>query len=96
MTTVGGQPGNENGRGKNRTRHALMRALARRKGSVRAGLDEVADEVAKLAAKGERWAVEFVRDTVDGKPVQAISGPGGTPLSVVTRIELVPLGDGKS
>lgn len=94
MTTVGGQPGNTNGQGKNKMRRGMLRALARQSGTVGKGFDEVCDAVAKKAKSGERWAVEFLRDTVDGKPVQAISGPDGGPV-VVTRIELVPLGDGK-
>lgn len=29
-----------------------------------------------LAESGERWAAEYIRDTVDGKPIQAIEHSG--------------------
>ena len=47
---------------------------------VRAGIEQVLD----LCASGERWALELVRDTLDGKPAQAIeaSDADGNPLAV--------------
>jgi hypothetical protein len=44
-----------------------------------------------LAEGGEKWAVEFVRDTTDGKPTQAIVGgdEDDNPISLVTRVRLL-------
>ena len=36
---------------------------------LRAGIEKMLDE----CAKGERWALELVRDTLDGKPKQPIA-----------------------
>ena len=36
---------------------------------VRAGIERVLD----LCAAGERWALEIVRDTLDGRPAQSIT-----------------------
>lgn len=35
-------------------------------------LRKMADKVRDLAVEGERWAVELIRDTLDGKPAQQI------------------------
>jgi hypothetical protein len=52
-----------------------MRALARKSGSVDAGLDAAADKLAKLAIDdGDKWALEEIGDRLDGKPAQAIIG----------------------
>jgi hypothetical protein len=47
---------------------------------VRAGIEVVLN----LCATGERWALELVRDTLDGKPVSQIEAhdADGTPLAV--------------
>lgn len=47
---------------------------------VRQGIETVLD----LCAIGERWALELVRDTLDGKPVSQIEAhdADGTPLAV--------------
>lgn len=39
---------------------------------LREGVEQLLDNV----AKGERWALEFVRDTIDGKPTQKVIGSG--------------------
>jgi len=51
----------------------------------------MAENVWDLAEKGERWAVEFIRDTLDGKPKQQIeqSGPDGGPIAHSMTVELV-------
>jgi hypothetical protein len=38
------------------------------------GMRKVAASIWDEAEKGERWAAEFIRDTIDGKPVQAVEG----------------------
>ena len=35
-------------------------------------LRDMCDTVKELARTGERWACEFIRDTLDGKPAQQI------------------------
>ena len=52
-----------------------MRALARKSGSVEAGLDAAADKLAVLAIDdGDKWALEEIGNRLDGKPAQAIIG----------------------
>lgn len=41
------------------------------------------------AADGDLRCVEFIRDTFDGKPAQAIIGEEDNPLKLITRIERV-------
>lgn len=69
-----------------------MRALARKSGSVEAGLDAAADKLAMMAIDdGDRWALEEIGDRVDGKPAQALIHQGdedGGPVKV-ERIERV-------
>ena len=54
------------------------------------GVRKMAAKVWDLAENGERWAVEFIRDTVDGKPTQAldISGALDTAPNRLTDEEL--------
>ena len=66
---------------------------------VRRGIEQVLD----LCANGERWALELVRDTLDGKPVSQIeaSDGDGNPLAIALvaynpaqlRAEAVPTAD---
>jgi len=54
-----------------------MRALARKSGSVDAGLDAAADKLASLAIDdGDKWALEEIGDRLDGKPSQAVTHQG--------------------
>lgn len=39
---------------------------------LREGVEKLLDNV----AQGERWALEFVRDSIDGKPKQQVVGSG--------------------
>ena len=51
------------------------------------GLRKIVSSVIDLAEGGDMKAVEFIRDTIDGKPTQAIAGDDeGDPISVVTKI----------
>lgn len=92
-----GQSGNPNGRPKKAklTFDALMIELKSRENQgTKAdpkGLRKIVGKVVDLAEGGERWAAEFIRDTIDGKPTQAIVGgdEDDNPLSIVTRIRLL-------
>ena len=46
----------------------------REKDGDKRGMRAVAVKIWDEAEKGERWAAEFIRDTIDGKPVQAVEG----------------------
>jgi len=70
-----------------------MRALARKSGSVDAGLDAAADKLATLALEGDKWALDHIADRLDGKPAQAIVGDDDLPPVRVSRVELVSLDD---
>lgn len=68
-----GQSGNPGGINPSKPVHdALKRASAQDPKRVRA----MVESILTLASGGERWACEFVRDTLDGKPAQAITGAG--------------------
>jgi hypothetical protein len=50
-------------------------------------LRKIVGKVVDLAEGGERWAAEFIRDTIDGKPTQAIAGDDeADPITVVSKI----------
>lgn len=67
--------GNKNsGRKDKLTMQALtMEMKDREKGEDSKGMRRVASKVWDLAEDGERWAVEFIRDTLDGKPAQQVN-----------------------
>jgi len=66
----GGAPAKNDNAGKRRLfERTVLRALTQDDG-VR--LRAAAERLLDLAASGERWAVECLRDTLDGKPKQAI------------------------
>lgn len=72
-----GKSGNPGGRPKRAklTYDALMVELKSRESSKDPkGLRKIVSTVVDLAEGGERWATEFIRDTTDGKPTQAIEG----------------------
>lgn len=81
---AGAPVGNQNSKGNDKFRRAILRALARRYGSVRLGLDEVADKLVDEAIAKERWAIEGIGDRLDGKPKQAqeITGANGGALAI--------------
>jgi len=69
MAKRGGQPGNKNSAKGRDFEQTVKRALLAEDGKrLRAAAEKMLD----LAAQGERWAVEFLRDTLDGKPAQAV------------------------
>jgi hypothetical protein len=51
-------------------------------------LDQIADRVFYKAAEGDMTACTIIRDTLDGKPHQTLSGEDGGPLQF-ERIERV-------
>jgi hypothetical protein len=59
---------------------------------LREGVEKLLDNV----ANGERWALEFVRDSIDGKPKQAIIGDPENPLTIINKIERVIVDHAKS
>lgn len=70
MATKGGQPGNRNAAtsaDKAPFKSALNRLLVQEDYKR---IHESANQVLELASRGERWAVELLRDTTDGKPAQ--------------------------
>lgn len=70
MVWAPGQSGNPSGTQRPKVvQAAIRRAVADEDGQK---LRRIADKVVQLAQDGERWAVEFVRDTLDGKPAQNI------------------------
>ncbi len=90
MADKGGQPGNQNAARAKKWREAIMRALARKSGSVEAGLDAAADKLAVLAIDdGDKWALEEIGNRVDGKPAQVIAGDDDLPPVRVEKIERV-------
>lgn len=69
MSSRGGQPGNQNAAKSRLFENAVRRALAAEDGK---SLRDAAERLLKQAASGERWAVECLRDTLDGKPRQSV------------------------
>lgn len=89
-----GQSGNPGGRPKRAklTYDAMQVELKTRESSKDPkGIRKIVCKVIDLAEEGERWAVEFVRDTTDGRPAQAIVGgdDDDNPINLVHRIERV-------
>lgn len=69
--------GNQNAVRAKKWRESIMRALARKSGSVDAGLDAAADKLVTLAIDdGDKWALEEIGDRVDGKPAQSVIASG--------------------
>ncbi len=95
MADRGGQPGNQNAVRAKRWREAILRALARKSGSVEAGLDAAADKLAALAIDdGDKWALEEIGNRLDGKPAQVIAGDDDLPpVKLEGRIKLVKPSD---
>jgi hypothetical protein len=91
MAETGGQPGNQNAAKGARWREAIMRALARRKGTVDQGLDAAADKLVALVERGDKWALDHLAERMDGKAPQGItlSGDAENPLQTKSVIEFV-------
>lgn len=60
---------------------AILRALERRGGGDRAkAIDELAEKLLELVAKGDLQALKEFGDRLDGKPHQTLSGPDDADL----------------
>ena len=69
-------------------RVAIMREAKDADGKPTKRLLLMADKVARQAAEGERWAVEFVTDRLEGRALQAVSlDVGASLLSVLDELE---------
>jgi hypothetical protein len=80
--------GNANsGRKDKFTRDALVLEMKSREADGdKRGMRKVAVAVWDLAESGERWAAEFIRDTIDGKPAQQVVHTGddeGGPVKMI-------------
>lgn len=68
---------------------AIMRALRKRSRSdALEALDELAEKLLEKVAEGDLPALKEFGDRLDGKPAQAITGPGDGPveISVIKRL----------
>lgn len=86
---TGAQPGNQNGFKGAQFREALDKALKRYDTNpVKRGkaLLAITLKVVEKAVEGDMAAINMIADRLDGKPVQAISGPQGEPLQLVQRV----------
>lgn len=70
---MGAPLGNQNAAKSRKFEQAVTRALTQEDGKR---LRDAAEKVLDLAAAGERWACEMLRDTLDGKPAQAVTVAG--------------------
>lgn len=71
----------------------ILEIKQREKDGDKKGVRKMAVTIMDLAENGERWAAEFIRDTVDGKPAQRVevAGDEDNPLSMVHQITLTAL-----
>ena len=62
----------------------LLEVKSREREGDKAGLRKMAVTIMDLAEGGERWAAEYVRDTLDGKPAQRVevAGDEDAPINV--------------
>jgi hypothetical protein len=87
MATKGGQVGNQNAAKGNQWKTAIENALSEYEdhgSQVKKGqaLRAIAKEMIKQAVAGDKDARKEIGDRLDGKPVQAIAGPDGGPLTI--------------
>ena len=81
------EPGNKIAAKGRKVEKMIERALLQEDDKrLREGVEVLLD----LVATGERWAFEFVRDSIDGKPSQsvAISGDADNPIQLIQRVIL--------
>lgn len=72
---------------------AIMRALERRQPAderIKA-IDELADKLLELVAKGDLGALKEFGDRLDGKPAQVIAGDPEQPLTLTWPLPKNPL-----
>ena len=81
--------GNKNAAKKNRViGDTLRRVVAQNPDKLRAACEALLDK----AASGDYGSFKELRDTLDGKPAQAIVGDDENPLRVISRVERVIVG----
>jgi hypothetical protein len=75
------QKGNQLAKKKRKFEDAIHKALSVEDYQA---LRRIAHKVLALAEEGERWAVELLRDTLDGKPAQQViaTDTEGRPLAI--------------
>lgn len=81
---MGAPVGNKNAAKAKVWHAAIMRALERRKPADERiqAIDELADKLIELVAKGDLAALKEFGDRLDGKPAQIIAGDPEAPLEV--------------
>jgi len=85
---MGAPAGNQNAAKAKKWSAAIERALCKRYGvELAEALDELAAKFIEAVEKGDLAAFKEFGDRIDGKPVQAISGPDGGPLELIHRAE---------
>lgn len=96
--TTGAQPGNQNARKSRMFEQALIRAIKQRdlKDGEGETLRKVAEALLDKALAADLTAIKEARDTLDGKPAQAIehSGPEGS--DIPHRVEIVLVGTARA
>jgi len=88
----GGQLGNTNAFKGTQFRDALRKALESYKTETikrKKALNHVAKSLISKAIGGDIPAINMIADRLDGKPVQAIIGPQGEPVTLVERVIVV-------
>ena len=80
---MGAPFGNQNAKSAKIWQQAIKRAVARRaNGTIDSGLDELADKLIELVARGDLPALKELGDRIDGKPAQTIQGDPDNPLVI--------------
>jgi hypothetical protein len=81
---MGAPVGNKNAAKAKVWHAAIMRALERRKPADERiqAIDELADKLLELVAKGDLGALKEFGDRLDGKPAQIIAGDPDQPLEI--------------
>jgi hypothetical protein len=76
----------------------ILEMKARERDGDRKGMRAVAVKVWEMAEVGDPWAITFIRDTIDGKPMQQIehSGTVSTNPYNLTDEELAAIIEGGS
>lgn len=83
MAKRGAPAGNSNAAKGREWAAAIDRALAQRSKVDKVNaLDALAEKLLRLCDEGDMTALKELGDRLDGKPVQAITGAGGGPLTV--------------
>lgn len=90
---MGAPVGNQNAAKKNRVFGEELNKVMAQGGreQLRRGIEKLL----AVAETGDKQAVEFFADRLDGRPAQSIALSGDDENPITTRVELVPLGNSK-